>query len=188
MGLTSWPHTRPNGYRQRALLDALNNGIVIVDGGGVIVALNHAAARILRLPPARVLGHRLADLPLPQMLAQVFQDLGVPRPSLARATEIEATLPGAKGRVRYFRIRISAIADTWLVEWMEFSEAVALRRAASSSAGAENELQQAHEELQCALEIAETEMDIRCQKLRERDAVIEQLLQENRLLRAGAAR
>ncbi|HWP35162.1 MAG TPA: PAS domain-containing protein, partial [Thermodesulfobacteriota bacterium] len=84
------------GAELEAVLQALADGIVLLDGSGRVVALNRAAEQLLGRPAEQGVRPRLEDFPL-------FGRLYEPNGRLLAAAELAATgaaAPGAEGVVR----------------------------------------------------------------------------------------
>lgn len=161
------------------MLNGLSSGILLLDANGTVIAANAALGRILNLDPAWLAGRRIHRLPLPPALRECF-----PSGLTPRAAVFDLRFNDGGVGERCYRVSVTELADgkMWAVEWTDASETHALRQSAMVNTNARDELQQAHEELRCAFELAETEIENSREQLHVHEALIEQLLRANQEL------
>lgn len=92
--------------RVRAILEAVSDGVVIVDEDGKIDGFNAAASGIFGIPPATALGMAFADLWEPGFAAPGASGEGFVRREEGAPTPVEATMSEALLASRRYRIAL----------------------------------------------------------------------------------
>jgi PAS domain-containing protein len=159
-----------------SLLSALANGVLLLDADGQLRAINPAARAALGPAAVPRMGEPLPFERLPLSLREFYADGAWPRLGDVWAEMIV----GGEARRLCFRIRPLGPQPLWLIELIDATDQQRLTREASVSSQQSFELQQAHEELCCSFEMAETEIERLKEQLQDQAALITELLGRNR--------